>query len=106
MTFLKDRIVWYSGFNPSARALRLDSVRSDTPALTIHGQMDPCCSTRWGDELSKTMPNVQSIELQGKGHNPITECRSTVVDSFLSRPYAAIDKSCRDEVALNPWQLE
>lgn len=83
-----------------------DPVQSDIPALTIHGQMDPCCGIRWGHELSKTMPNLQSIELQGKGHNPITKCRSTVVNAFLDKPYAQVDKSCRHEVPLKKWQLE
>ncbi|MDN6337197.1 MAG: alpha/beta hydrolase [Halomonas sp.] len=83
-----------------------DPVESDTPALAIHGQMDPCCGTRWSDELANTMPNVQAIELQGLGHSPVSECRSTVVNAFLNDPSAKIDKSCRTEVALDDWVLE
>jgi len=83
-----------------------DPVESETPALAIHGQMDPCCGTRWSEKLSKTMPNIQAIELQGLGHNPVAECRSTVVDAFLNDPSAEIDKSCRTEVALDDWELE
>lgn len=83
-----------------------DPVASDTPALAIHGQMDPCCGTRWSHELSKTMPNIQSVELQGMGHSPVTECRSTMIDAFLAKPNTQVDKSCRNEVALEDWQLE
>ncbi|MFC0269607.1 alpha/beta hydrolase, partial [Kushneria aurantia] len=83
-----------------------DFVTSDTPALAIHGQMDPCCGTRWSEELANSMPNLQSIELQGMGHNPVTECRSSVIDAFLSNPRERVDKSCRNEVALDNWQLE
>lgn len=83
-----------------------DIITADTPALAIHGQMDPCCDTRWSDELSETMPNLQAIELQAMGHSPVTECRSTVITAFLNDPNAEIDKSCRTEVALDDWQLE
>ncbi|QEA39659.1 hypothetical protein FGL86_11660 [Pistricoccus aurantiacus] len=57
-------------------------------------------------ELSKMMPNLQSIELQAMGHNPATECRSTVIDAFLAEPDAPVDTSCRTEVALEDWQLK
>lgn len=83
-----------------------DFVTADTPSLAIHGQMDPCCGTRWSVELSDTMPNLQSIELQAMGHSPVTECRSSVINAFLSAPYAQVDKSCQNEVPLADWQLE
>lgn len=83
-----------------------DPLQSDKPALSIHGQMDPCCGTRWGDVLSRTMPNLQTIEIQAKGHSPVTECRSQVISAFLDDPMAKIDTRCADEVPLEPWALQ
>ncbi|MDN7131771.1 alpha/beta hydrolase [Halomonas sp. MC140] len=83
-----------------------DIVTADTPALAIHGQMDPCCGTRWSDELADTMPNLQAIEMQAMGHSPVNECRSTVINEFLGDPLAPIDTSCKNEVPLAEWQLE
>ncbi len=50
-----------------------DPLESTKPALAIHGQMDPCCGTRWSEELAHTMPNLQFVEIQAKGHSPVTE---------------------------------
>lgn len=83
-----------------------DPPSSDIPALSIHGQMDPCCGTRWSEQLKKTMPNLQFVAYQGLGHSPVNECRSTMVNAFLNDPHAKIDDSCKDEVALTPWVLE
>ncbi|MBZ0330723.1 alpha/beta hydrolase [Halomonas sp. ANAO-440] len=79
---------------------------SDTPALAIHGQMDPCCGTRWSEHVRKTMPNLQYVEFQGLGHNPVNECRSTMITAFLDDPNEPVDDSCRNEVALEPWVIE
>ncbi|AMD00999.1 alpha/beta hydrolase [Halomonas chromatireducens] len=79
---------------------------SDTPALAIHGQMDPCCGTRWSEHVRKTMPNLQYVEFQGLGHNPVNECRSTMINAFLDDPDAPVDDSCRNEVDLEPWVIE
>lgn len=79
---------------------------SETPALALHGQMDPCCTPRWSEHLSRTMPNLQYVVYQGLGHSPVNECRSKMVDAFLDDPMAEIDDSCKDEVELEPWVLE
>ncbi|PMR74856.1 hydrolase [Billgrantia endophytica] len=79
---------------------------SDIPALAIHGQMDPCCGTRWSEHVSKTMPNLQYVEFQALGHGPVNECRSTMIDAFLADPHATVDDSCKDEVALESWVIE
>lgn len=79
---------------------------SDTPALAIHGQMDPCCGTRWSQHVRKTMPNLQYVEFQGLGHNPVNECRSTMINAFLDNPNEPVDDSCRNEVELEPWVVE
>ncbi|GAB2788948.1 alpha/beta hydrolase [Halomonas shantousis] len=83
-----------------------DPVESSKPALAIHGQMDPCCGTRWSEQLQQTMPNLQYVEYQAKGHSPVTECRSTMIRTFLDDPGATVDASCRNEVPLEPWKLE
>ena len=79
---------------------------SDIPALAIHGQMDPCCGPRWSDHLRETMPNVQAVKFQGLGHNPVNECRSTMIQAFLDDPMTTVDASCRNEVGLEPWVIE
>lgn len=79
---------------------------SDTPALAIHGQMDPCCGTRWSEHVRQTMPNLQYVEYLGLGHNPVNECRSTMIKSFLDDPYETVDDSCKNEVALEAWVIE
>lgn len=79
---------------------------SDVPALAIHGQMDPCCGPRWSEHVGKTMPNLQYVEMQALGHNPVNECRSTMIDAFLADPTATLDDSCKNEVVLEPWVIE
>lgn len=83
-----------------------DLPRSDVPILAIHGQMDPCCGPRWSEQIARTMPNVQSITMQGLGHNPVNECRSEVIDAFLASPDALVDTSCAGEVPLEDWIVE
>jgi len=84
----------------------LDPVRSPVPALAIHGQLDPCCGTRWSERVRETMPRLQIVELQGVGHSPTTECRSSLIAAFLADPESPVDASCRSEVPLGPWLLE
>ncbi len=83
-----------------------DLPSSDIPVLVIHGQMDPCCGPRWSEQIARTMPNVQSIVMQGLGHNPVNECRSQVIQAFLSSPGVELDAACADEVTLNEWVTE
>ncbi|MBK1668168.1 hydrolase [Rhodovibrio sodomensis] len=83
-----------------------DLPRADLPVLAIHGQMDPCCGPRWSEQIARTMPNVQSIVMQGLGHSPVNECRSQVIRAFLSEPNARVDTSCSDEVPLEEWVVE
>ena len=82
-----------------------DPVETDVPAFAIHGQLDPCCRTRTSVQLMKTMPNLQFVEYQAKGHSPVLECRSTMVTAFLDEPHATLDDSCKDEVPLESWVL-
>lgn len=82
-----------------------DPVESPVPALAIHGQLDPCCGTRWSERLAETMPNLQIVELEGVGHAPVTACRSRLIRDFLADPRAPVDDGCRDEVPLGPWEL-
>jgi pimeloyl-ACP methyl ester carboxylesterase len=79
---------------------------SETPALAIHGQMDPCCGTRWSQHLKRSMPNLQYVEYQALGHSPVNECRSTMIQAFLDDPRSPVDASCRDEVAHDSWVVE
>ncbi|MBW6390125.1 alpha/beta fold hydrolase [Billgrantia antri] len=79
---------------------------SEIPALAIHGQMDPCCGTRWSRHLQRTMPNLQFVELQALGHNPVNECRSSMIQAFLNDPERPVDASCREETAREPWVTE
>ncbi|MGQ4879265.1 alpha/beta fold hydrolase [Billgrantia sp. LNSP4103-1] len=79
---------------------------SETPALAIHGEMDPCCGTRWSHHLQRTMPNLQYVEYQALGHSPVNACRSEMIQAFLDDPMAAVDASCRDEVEREPWVIE
>ncbi|MCC5882135.1 MAG: alpha/beta fold hydrolase [Halomonas sp.] len=78
---------------------------SETPALAIHGQMDPCCGTRWSQHLQLTMPNLQYVEMQALGHNPVNECRSTMIQAFLDDPHSPVDSSCREEIEREPWVI-
>ncbi len=68
--------------------------------------MDPCCGPRWSEQIARTMPNVQSIVMQGLGHSPVNECRSQVIREFLSDPGSGLDTSCADEVPLEAWVVE
>ncbi|GGX98542.1 hypothetical protein GCM10007160_27600 [Litchfieldella qijiaojingensis] len=96
---------WWGG-NGDVPTEHNDPLVSDVPALAIHGQMDPCCGTRWSEHAARTMPNLQFVEFQAMGHNPVTECRSTMIQDFLDDPQATVDDSCKDEVSLEPWVLE
>jgi pimeloyl-ACP methyl ester carboxylesterase len=96
---------WW-GSDGDVPAEHLDPVRSRAPALAIHGQLDPCCGTRWSERVRETMPALQIVELQVVGHSPTTDCRSRLIAAFLADPGAPVDASCRDEVPLGPWHLE
>lgn len=78
---------------------------TDTPALAVHGQMDPCCGARWSRHLQRTMPNLQYVVYQALGHDPINECRTKMIRDFLDDPLRAVDDGCRDEVPLDTWVL-
>lgn len=79
---------------------------SETPALAIHGEMDPCCTPRWSEHLRRTLPNLQYVVYRGLGHSPVNECRSQMIREFLDDPMAEVDDSCRDEVEREPWVIE
>ncbi len=80
-----------------------DRFHSDIPGLSLHGQVDVCCSPRWGQYVARTMPNLQIIELQGQRHGLPGECRPKLVSAFLEDPYAKVDDSCKNDVPLGPW---
>ncbi|MGM0575331.1 MAG: alpha/beta fold hydrolase [Myxococcota bacterium] len=81
-------------------------VRSDVPALSIHGQMDPCCGVRWGRHLAETMDRLRVVELRGEGHTPDTLCGSELIAAFLDDPTASLDDGCKAGTALRPWELD
>ncbi len=81
-------------------------VVSDVPTLTLHGQVDACCGTRWGHYVAETIPNTQIVEFQAQGHADESQCRHKVISAFLKEPSTEVDDSCRDEVPLRPWVLE
>ncbi|WP_227369340.1 alpha/beta fold hydrolase [Halomonas sp. M20] len=78
---------------------------SDTPVLSIHGQMDPCCGIRWGQHLAESFENIQVVELQGHGHTPDSECGTTMMQGFLRDPNAPVDDSCKKNNPLEAWKL-
>ena len=83
-----------------------DRFQSGVPGLSLHGQVDVCCSPRWGYHLARTMPNLQIIELQGQRHGLPGGCRSKLVSDFPADPYAKVDDSCKDDIPLGPWVFE
>ena len=83
-----------------------DRFSSDVPGLSLHGQVDSCCTTRWGHYLARTMPNLQLVELSGLGHMLEGDCRPKLIASFLEDPYREVDDSCTDDVPLGPWVFE
>lgn len=96
---------WWGG-EGDVPAEHNDPPHSEVPALAIHGEMDPCCTTRWSDHLRRTMPNVQAVEMQALGHNPVNECRSRVIQAFLADPLQPVDTSCRTEVEREAWVID
>jgi len=77
-----------------------DRPRSEVPGLAIHGQWDPCCTTRWSFDILPRVPNLQIEEFQGEGHAPTGTCRSDLINQFIADPYEAVDDSCN----LNPYK--
>lgn len=83
-----------------------DPVKFDGPALSLHGQMDPCCSIRWGHQLKRNMPKLQSVVFPGEGHGWAIECRAEIINAFLKSPDEEVDDSCATSKPLKPWVLK
>jgi pimeloyl-ACP methyl ester carboxylesterase len=96
---------WW-GADGAVPANHNDRFESDVPTLSLHGQVDIWCTTRWGEYLAKSTPNLQIVELQALGHELPGDCRPRMVSSFLEAPYTPVDESCKNDVALGPWVFE
>ncbi|MBJ88400.1 MAG: hydrolase [Woeseia sp.] len=97
------------GSVPPEHNTRFDS---DVPGLSLHGEVDVCCTTRWGNYVARTMPNLQVVELSGLGHmlgwsaESEGECRVKLISSFLDNPMTKAEDDCMDDVPLGPWEFE
>ncbi len=106
VVFEDNKICAWWGVDGAVPPEHNDRFHSDVPGLSLHGQVDSCCTTRWGHYLARTMPNLQILEFQALGHGLPGECRPQVISSFLDDPDAAVDDSCTDDVQLGPWVFE
>ena len=52
---------------PPIAATKLESVSSPVPALVISGERDPVTPARWGDQVSRTLPNARHLVVPAKG---------------------------------------
>jgi pimeloyl-ACP methyl ester carboxylesterase len=103
VAFEDNKICAWWGVDGAVPPEHNDRLHSDVPGLSLHGQVDSCCTTRWGNYLARTMANLQVLEFQGLGHGLPGECRPRVISSFLEDPAAEVDDSCTDDVPLGPW---
>lgn len=83
-----------------------DRFYSEVPTLSLHGQVDSCCGMRWGEFIGKTMPNLQSVEIQAVGHWNDNPCRNRITRDFLLSPSSEVDDSCKNDIPMAPWVLE
>ena len=103
VAFEDNKICAWWGVDGAVPPEHNDRFYSDAPGLSLHGQVDSCCTTRWGHYLARTMPNLQIVEFQALGHGLPGECRPQVISSFLNDPHTEVDDSCTDDVPLGPW---
>ncbi|MEM6650463.1 MAG: alpha/beta fold hydrolase [Pseudomonadota bacterium] len=69
----------------------------DIPVLVITGEYDTCCGRRIVDEIRPVSPVVQAVDLPGRGHGVMGDCRNEAVRQFLDNPTAPVDVSCLSE---------
>jgi pimeloyl-ACP methyl ester carboxylesterase len=79
-----------------AAGIDAESIR--TPALVVHGDQDRIVPVENGRALAARLPNVEYVELPGRGHNlPLEEPEtfSSLVLEFLARPAAPAGRTAR-----------
>ena len=106
LAFEDNKICAWWGVDGSVPAEHNNRFDSDVPGLSLHGEVDSCCTTRWGHYVARTMPNLQVVELTGVGHDLHDGCRPTLITKFLDHPMAKVADECTDDVPLGPWEFE
>ena len=112
LAFEDNKICAWWGADGSVPPEHNNRFDSEVPGLSLHGQVDVCCTTRWGNYVARTMPNIQVVELTGLGHmlgwsaESHGDCRVNLIANFLEDPMAKVEDDCIDDVPLGPWELE
>ena len=63
------------------------------------------CYLFFGQE-DRDDPNGTIVELQAVGHWNDNACRRKLIGDFIDEPYAKVDDSCKNNLALASWVLE
>ena len=112
LAFEDNKICAWWGADGSVPPEHNNRFDSEVPGLSLHGQVDVCCTTRWGNYVARTMPNLQVVELTGLGHmlgwstESEGDCRVNLIANFLEDPMTKVEDDCIDDVPLGPWELE
>ena len=73
-----------------------EPVRSDIPALILHGEYDPITPLPYGEYVARFLPNAYVFEYPGLGHGALEQgnCPVMMALAFLDRPNRVPDRSC------------
>lgn len=84
-----------------------EPLRSPAQVLILSGSDDPITPRRYGEEVSKDLPNARHLILSGQGHGQIgTGCVPRLAAQFVEEGNAAnLDVACADMVAAAPFML-
>ena len=86
----------------------LEPVRSTAPVLIFSGNMDPVTPPKYGEEISRHLPNSRHVIIPGAGHGPfgLTDpgCVDRIAIEFLDKSDARdLDVSCVDRMKPPPF---
>ncbi|HEX9736371.1 MAG TPA: alpha/beta hydrolase [Thermoanaerobaculia bacterium] len=83
-----------------------EPVRSEAPVLLLSGYRDPVTPPRWGEEVTRYLPNGRHVVLRQSFHTEGTPCGAEMVRRFLEdRSAVDLDERCAAEGKPTPFVL-
>ena len=96
---------------PSAPILESRAIKTDIPALVMHGGLDPVLSAADADKARRKLPNHQWLLFPKLAHDVISasDCAEQAAAAFLDNPQQPViesAKACRAEELARQQELE
>jgi fermentation-respiration switch protein FrsA (DUF1100 family) len=82
------------------------TAQSAVPTLLLSGALDPVTPKIWADEVAKSFPSHQSIEVPGGNHVVSTlGCLPALTAQFIQSPQKKLPIECSQDIAPLPFYL-